>query len=776
MSKHSAAARVAALSASARAARERGDLADAALRQEAAVRLAEVEGLPFEVEAHLDLAKILRDTRQYAEAEARLREALDRAGEDARLRLALGQMLRAIGRLDDAAAEFERLSQADPDDVAALIHRGLVHLDRREPAQAAVLFAAACEREPEVGENHRLLAIASRRAGDFAGAGRAFEAAWRLSPQDPQAWVDLAVHREEENRLDEALALIEQGIGRIGAHRKLVEARIVALRRRARHAEAVAWITALLKDNEKVPWLHVQMATTLLNFDRERANRHYERARELDPRDPRIVVALAESLNRTRGASEGDNIAAAYALARERMAMGGDLRPDARALTGIFLRNADFAATAALGSFEDLGEYWAATSADTALQLLLSQVETPEHRRQLVGWHAHATRRMEEEATRAPLSPPPAPAPIGRAKIRIGLMSSDLRDHPVGYFVRSLIEHYDRDRFEIYAYSWYTRPPDSVQAWMASRIDAFRHKAPISERAAARLIADDRLDVLFDLGGTTDMNKLGVMAWRPAERQASWLGYPHSAGLGAIDRILVDPYIAPRDPALLIEKPFTVARTWVAFEKPGFGADFAIDPVPPEVRNGHVTFGTMNNPFKYNPAVFATWAAVMRRVGGSRFVFVRPEGAVASFRANVEALFASHGISPERIDYVPVRGVHLPHYDRMDIALDTFPQTGGTTTCETLWMGVPVVSLVGEAFFERLSLSNLSNAGLGELAVDTPAAYVETAVRLASDTERRAELRRTMRERLRSHPLGDAAGFARDFQDAVVAWMDEPRG
>lgn len=778
MNQHTVEGRVAALAASARTARAQGRLDEAALRLEASLRLAEVEGLTPSAETRLELATILRDARRLEEAELVVREGMAQA-PDVKLAVLLAQIERGRGRIAEARAALDAAAAIDPDATEIAVHRGLLLLDERRADEAVTVFEAVAARAPEVGEHQRLVAVARRRAGDFAGAGVAWEAALRLMPKDAQAWVDLAAHREEAHRPAEALALIEQGIREVGPHRRLVEARIVALRRRARHAEAVAWIEALIKDNPKVAWLHLQLGTTLQTFDRERANRHYGEAVRLAPSDPRALVALAESLNRTRGPREGENIAEAHALARRRLALGGDLRPDARALYGIFLRTADYDALTTLGSFETLGEHWAGTNADTALQLLLSQVETAEHRRMMVGWHRRATKRMDEEAARAPLEPPTAtptaPAIGGRAKIRIGLMSSDLRDHPVGYFVRSLVEHYDRDRFELHAYSWYTRPPDQVQAWMASRIDAFRHKAPIGERDAARLIADDRLDVLFDLGGTTDMNKLGVMSWRPAPRQASWLGYPHSAGIGTIDRILVDPYIEPKDPALLIEKPLRVANSWVAFERPGFGADVPIEPTTPEERNGYVTFGTMNNPFKYNRAMFETWAEILRRLPWSRFVFVRPEGAVAPFREHVEGRFEALGVTRDRISYVPVRGVHLPHYDRMDIALDTFPQTGGTTTCETLWMGVPVVSLVGEAFFERLSYSNLSNAGLGDLAVETREAYVETAVRLARDTRRRGELRRTMRERLRSHPLGDAAAFTRDFQDAIVGWMDESR-
>jgi predicted O-linked N-acetylglucosamine transferase (SPINDLY family) len=264
------------------------------------------------------------------------------------------------------------------------------------------------------------------------------------------------------------------------------------------------------------------------------------------------------------------------------------------------------------------------------------------------------------------------------------------------------------------------------------------------------------------------------MAWRPAPRQVSWLGYPHSCGLGTIDRIVTDRYLTPPSPELLIEKPLELPRTWVAFESLRLPPP-AIDPVTPEERNGFVTFGTMNNPWKYSPDVIATWAAALRQVPESRFLFVRPEGAVPPFRENIERHFARNDVAPDRIMYTAIRGAHLPHYNSIDVALDTFPHTGGTTTCETIWMGVPVVTLVGEAFFERMSYTNLMNAGLGDLCTFNRSDFVSKAVEIARDGAWRTDLRRTARERIRSHPLGQPEQHARDFEAALLAWMDEPR-
>jgi predicted O-linked N-acetylglucosamine transferase (SPINDLY family) len=342
-------------------------------------------------------------------------------------------------------------------------------------------------------------------------------------------------------------------------------------------------------------------------------------------------------------------------------------------------------------------------------------------------------------------------------------MSSDLRDHPVAYFALPIIEHYDRDRFEFVCYSFYPAPPDRVQSFMQQRVLNFRSMLQATDMEIAQQIADDELDILFELGGSTRYNRLEVLAYRAAPLQASWLGYPHSAGIGAIDYILVDPYLKPDDPELLVEKPFVMPESWVCLGRLGFREE-PIEAGIPEERAGALTFGTMNNPYKYTPELFALWAEVMNGVPGSRFLFVRPEAGAPTFRANIAREFAKHGVSEDRLLFESVRGKHMRHYNRIDIALDSAPHTGGTTTCETLWMGCPTVTLVGEAFFERLSYSNLSNAGLGDLCGFTREQYVEIAVDLAKDRARRLDLRQNLRDRLRTSPLGDAQRWVKNFE------------
>jgi predicted O-linked N-acetylglucosamine transferase (SPINDLY family) len=512
----------------------------------------------------------------------------------------------------------------------------------------------------------------------------------------------------------------------------------------------------------------VLLARTYGDGDRRAANEVLRRGLAHNPASTVLAGELVEGLSRSRYDDEAAHIQEAYEIACRLLDSGGrdSVREHARALRTIFQRCLDLDRFAAVGSLEELAPRWVADGNVASLHYELGNVRSLEDRVRIVEWHRAWGRR--QAARIRPVTPVPMPALDTGRPIRVGFMSSDLRDHPVSYFALPLLDLFDRDRFEVFCYSFYERERDRVQAHMERRVTGFRWWPNRPDAEVAAGIAADGLDILFELGGSTAMNKLNVMAYRPARIGASWLGYPHSAGFEQIDYILTDPYIRPEDPRLLIEQPFEMPDTWVALGDLGFHGT-PIEPGLPEERQGHLTFGTMNNPYKYNREGLDAWAACLRAVPGSRFVFVRPEGRVPAFIGKVRAAFAARDVDPERIGFIGIRGDHLKHYNAIDVALDTFPHTGGTTTCETLWMGVPVVAMVGPGFPERLSYSNLSNAGLGELAVRTPERFVAIAVELAEDRARRRALRDGLRGMIRARPLGQVERFVQAFYDKVAA-------
>jgi predicted O-linked N-acetylglucosamine transferase (SPINDLY family) len=715
----------------------------------------------------LPWALSLSNAGRHAEAVEVLRPAQAKKPKDFALANTLGVMFKRAGMLDEAVAVLELARKLEPRNVSPCQNLGNVQEIRGDFAAAAAAFAAGLKLDPRNVELWRLHGRVTRALGDMEGALASLEKAFNLDPRDRDAAAVLAgtyMDRRDWAKAEAICAKLR------AARPGDVAADILAARiplRLGRTEEAKALLDSVIAKEPGERNANLLLARLHGDGDRKSANEALRRALEHNPDHPEIMDALVESLSRSRYGDETQHIEEGYAIACRLM----DIHPDrvtrsARSLRTIFQRTMDLERIQRTGTLAKLAPHWLAEGRVAALHYELGQVKTLEDRLQIVEWHRQWGRR--ECASRQPVERPAMPAIDTGRKIRVGFMSSDLRNHPVTYFALQLLEMYDRDNFQVFCYSFYEGQKDQVQQHIEGKVDAFRWwpRRPDTEVAAG--IAADGLDMLFELGGSTAMNKLEVMAYRPARLGASWLGYPHSAGIEAIDYILTDPYIRPADPRLLIEKEFELPDSWVSLGRLGFSDRQEIIEGTPEDRRGYLTFGTMNNPYKYTIPCLDAWAAVLKAVPGSRFLFVRPEGNSQAFIANAKAIFAARDVDPDRIEFVGIRGKHLPHYNSIDIALDSFPHVGGTTTCETLWMGVPTITLVGMGFPERLSYSNLSNAGLGDLCAFTVEEYVAKAAALAEDKARRRDMRKNLRTRIRQLPLGDMQRFVNAFYGKVA--------
>ncbi|WP_421934545.1 tetratricopeptide repeat protein [Phenylobacterium sp.] len=677
----------------------------------------------------------------------------------------LGVALRRLGRHAEALKVLDRAVKINPKSMTAHINRGNIFNDMKNGPAAIEVFTRILRQGPTNAEHQRSLGRAYWNAGDLDKAEMRFNLAVKLKPDYVDAWLDLTSLTADVKGAAETLPVLDRAVAALADSHKMREAKAVMLRRAGRNKESEDYLLSLLTELGDQGWIHYQLGMTLADFDRVRTNTHLEKAHELEPDNAEFQLALAESYSRTRQGDEAQNLERAYQLLKPVIDKVGDGAGPVKVASDIFVRVADYDAADALGDFQHLGRLWASNGRHTALLSHLARVRTSEDRKELVHQHRIWGELVEKIAARRPITHPAPRQPNG--KIRVGFMSSDLRSHPVAYFSLPLFEHYDRDRFEVYCYSYYTGQEDPTQKRIAGMVQGFRWNPDIGDRDAAQLIADDQLDMLIELGGSTHMNKLTVMAYKPAPLQASWLGYPHSAGLKAIDYLIVDPFMLPEHDGLLIEKPLVLPHGWFALSAGAFNERVAVENPAPVARNGYVTFGTANNPYKYNRDLVRTWAKIVAKVPNSKFMFVRPEGGSDSFRNNLLALFAQEGVSADRVRFEAVRGAHLPFYNQMDISLDTFPQTGGTTTCESLWMGTPVVTLVGETLFERLSYSSLMNGDMPELCARDVDGYIAAAVTLAEDPNRISELRAGLRERMRNSPIGQTTQFAHDFFDLI---------
>jgi predicted O-linked N-acetylglucosamine transferase (SPINDLY family) len=352
--------------------------------------------------------------------------------------------------------------------------------------------------------------------------------------------------------------------------------------------------------------------------------------------------------------------------------------------------------------------------------------------------------------------------------VRIGYVSPDLHAHVVGWSILPVLANHDRRRFEVVCYSDYPQPDDLTRR-LRGHADVWRDTAPLGDAQLAEQIRQDRVDVLIDLTLHMRYNRMPTFARKPAPVQVTYLGYAASTGLATMDYRVTDVHMDPPDhPSDGPEELLRLPHCYWAYRPADAGLALEVRREPPAVRNGFVTFGSFNNFRKVNPGVVAAWAQIMARVPGSRLLIVLRGG---DTNTHVLDAFEHHGGARSRVRLVgrvPVDQYFRLH-NEVDVTLDPFPYNGGVTSLNSLWMGVPFVTLAGRRAVARAGLSILSNLQLAELVAYDVAEYVEATVRLAHDRDRLAELRRSLRRRLRQSPLMDEKRFTADLENLLLA-------
>jgi protein O-GlcNAc transferase len=349
-------------------------------------------------------------------------------------------------------------------------------------------------------------------------------------------------------------------------------------------------------------------------------------------------------------------------------------------------------------------------------------------------------------------------------RLRVGYFSPDFYGHPVGRFMLPLLERHDRDKFEVFAYAAVANP-DGLTERIKSHVGVWKNVRDLSDNQAAELMQSDGIDILVDLSMHMGY-RLPIFARKPAPIQIAYLAYASTTGLDAMDYRLTDPYLEPGELANrggegFCEKPLNIPSYW-CYQPAGEVDEPA---AAPSNEKGYVTFGCLNNFRKFSASVRELWIKLLLAVPESRLVLHAHEG---SHREELVKRFCAAGVAAERIAFVgalPFRE-YMREYRAIDIALDTFPYTGGTTTCDALWMEVPVVSLAGELPISRSGVSLLSHVGLAELIAYSPGEYVSIATKLAGDAQRLASLHAGLRDEMRRSRLTDAKAFAVSVEEA----------
>jgi predicted O-linked N-acetylglucosamine transferase (SPINDLY family) len=638
--------------------------------------------------------------------------------------LAAGRDHHRAGRLAEAERAYRQVLVAQPGHAEALNLLGLVALQSGQPAPAAELFAAAVAADPRVAGYHSNLGNARFALGAAADAVTAYRAALARDPALVEAHYNLGRCLNDLGDREAAIASYRQALAR---QPRLAVARYGvgnALGRLGRLREAVAEYRAAVAADPRHAdaWCNLGFALTMLG-EGDAAVDCLGRAAALQPASPGVRANLALALvMQGRGAEAEPWLATPYA-------------PEA-------------------------GAAWAHSTRLFCLLYL------PAFGPDFIA-AAHRQFATDYEAPLARLRQPHANDRDPERRLRIGYVSPNLVEHSVACFLEPVIAHHDRARVEVFCYSDAPHA-DAVSGRLAAASDHWLACAGWPDARLAERIRADGIDVLVDLAGHTQDNRLTLFARRPAPVQVTWLGYAGTTGLAGMDYRLVtadtDP---PGAEAWHSERLLRLPRTLWCF-RPRFPAPGA---PPPRPSSAPVTFGSANNVAKLSAECLALWARVLGAVPGARLVLTGV--AEGSVRDRLRQPFVAAGIDPARIT---LHG-RLPAAEfqavcaGIDIGLDAFPYAGTTTTCELLWLGVPVVTLAGPTSVARSGAALLRLVGLDDCVADTPDGFVATAVALAADPARVAALRASLPARVAASPLRDEQAMARDLEAAFrAAW------
>ncbi|TKC89223.1 tetratricopeptide repeat protein [Trinickia terrae] len=633
------------------------------------------------------------------------------------------------------------------------VEAGLVHHQAGRFGQAQALYQHALQLVPRNSDALHLLGVVAMQQGRYADALDLIARAIEISPQSiyydnlgsvMRGWGKLAAAAESYSQ---AIAL---DAANVNAHNNLGFV-LQQMRLFAAAAMSFRTATALKPDFADA---HCNLGNALRELgDLDGAVEHCRRALAINP-------ALGEAHNNLGNAFKNQGKLTEAAQCYEHALALSPHEPQIPLNLGI-VRREEGRHDAAIACFRQaiaLRPSWAHAWSNLLFSLSFAPGVTPAD---YLAEAAEFGRRVGAEVRPYTdwLTDTAAGAPL-----RIGFVSGDLRAHPVGFFLESVLAQFDPARIRLFAYT--TRPQeDELTARVKPRFAAWRSIVDMNDEAAARAIRDDGIHILFDMAGHTDGNRLPVFAWKPAPVQVSWIGYFASTGLAAIDYVLGDDCVLPAGEAHhFVERPWRLPQSYLCFTPPEPAVPIEAEPLSAD---RPLTFGCFSDLVKMNDRVAAVWSRILHAVPGSRLFLKAKQLADPAARSTTLARFAAHGIGAQRLvmEGPSPHAAYLASHNRVDITLSPFPYPGGTTTAESLWMGVPVLCRRGDRFLAHLCESVLRGAGLADWIASDDDDYVARAVAFARDRERLSALRGELRERVLASSLCDAPRFARMLED-----------
>jgi predicted O-linked N-acetylglucosamine transferase (SPINDLY family) len=696
------------------------------------------ELLSQDLEAQANLGNALMQLGRFEEAIARFGMALKINSDHANTHSNLGIALTTLGRQEDGVVSFRRALQSNPNHVSAHYNLGNALKALGQLQDAQVSYQSVLQLKPDHANAHAKMGDTLKGLGQREEAVASYLMALHFNPAAEDVCNNLGNTLLDLRRTEDAVAIYHRALqinpGDAEAHANLG----VGLRQLGLLEEAVASYQRALELRPDYAEAYNNLGNAQQELGRfDDAVASYWRAIGIKPDYAEVHNNLGNAL-KILGRLED-------AMASYRQAL--QINPDlAYAQSNLIFAHNYLAGLPADGLLSEARRYgeWAARRA------------SPYH---------HCSN-----------------VPDPTRGLRVGLVSGDLRNHVVSYFLEGVITVLAKDasdRLELFAYSNHT-DFDVVSERIKARCSGWSVVAGLSDHVLAERIREDRIDILIDLSGHTAHNRLPMFARKPAPVQVSWLGYFATTGVAQIDYLIADPLtLPPSEEAHFTERVWRLPETRLCFTPPD--VEVSVSALP-ALATGEVTFACFNNLTKMNDAVVALWARVLDAVAGSRLFLKAKQLGEPSVQLSVLDRFGACGIQRERLilEGESSRQEYFEAYHRVDIALDPFPFTGGTTTAESLWMGVPVLTRAGERFVSRQGVGLLTNAGLPDwVALDTDD-YLVRAVKHAADLESLAHLRSCLRQQVLNSPIFDAERFAEHFEAALrgmwIQWCNAQAG
>ncbi len=730
------------------------------------------------------------------------------------------------GNLDQAERIYLQILAKSPNDTNILHLLGCVHLQRGEHRKAQNLIDQAIKINPSIASFHNNIGTTLLAQGKLKAAVTHYRQAVQLKPDYAQAYYNLGCALIELRRWRQAEAICRQGLKIQPHHFALWNNLGRALQEQGRHTDAQQSYRQAIRFKPDLAQAHANLGNVLRDQDQhEEAIQAYQKALELDstitgihaemghcfqsmgraeeaiacyrkqirltPDDPQSHSHLAAAL-RINGhlndaiLSYREVIRLAPNHAQGHLALGDALRADHEPAKAELayrqslrinpnhaetLNNLGFSLMTQGRVEEALDCYRQALRIKPGLSIAQSNLAlfmnySPDSDAASV---AREYRRWAKKHGRSPVKPPVfTNSRNPDRRLRVGYLSPAFREHPVGFFIDSFLGRHDQSAVESYCYA-HIGKPDGVTERLRSYAHHWRWTRGCSDNEIQQMIQQDQIDILVVAANHTAGHQMAMVSQKPAPIQVSWLeGPPVTTGLTAMDYVITDRFQSPpgQDDQLFTESVYRMPDGYVCYQPPADAPEVA--PLP-ALKNRHITFGCFNALSKINATVIQLWAQVLHRVPGSRLLMKTWPFKDELVRDRYLFLFAEHGIERSRIDLeqaVPRTKLLAAYTDRVDISLDPFPYSGGVTTLEALWMGVPVVTLNPAHHAVRHSVSHLSNMGLQELIADTEADYVERVVELCADIDRLTSLRASLRSRMSASPVCDADKFVRNLEHA----------